>query len=440
MSRWVGIVMVVLMGVVGGQAQGKTISVDDDGPADFDNIQAAINAANDGDTVLVADGTYTGPGDRDIDFIGKAITVRSQNGPENCIIDCEGIRRGFYFHSDEDTNSILDGLTITNGYASNFYPQQAEWSGGGILCRGGSPTIRNCILTGNTTHNGTGGGIRASGGIISNCLIRENYAIGLGQFGPGGGGISCGGNTIVSNCIISGNTAVSSGGGIRCTGSNVRIINCTIVGNSGGGIDCHWNADSLISNCTVSGNHSAGVICLDSSPTLINSIHWDNSSEEISMYCLYRSSSITISYSNIQGGEPVAEEPCTINWLSGNINAYPYFADPGYWISDEWINGDYHLKSQGGRYDSTTQSWTYDDVTSPCIDTGNSYSPIGEEPFPNGGVVNMGAYGGTTEASKSHFSKPPCEIIVAGDVNGDCLVNFLDFRLMALHWCEDNSP
>jgi len=52
----------------------------------------------------------------------------------------------------------------------------------------------------------------------------------------------------------------------------------------------------------------------------------------------------------------------------------------------------------------------------------------------------MGAYGGTTEASKSYFGKPPCEIIVAGDVNGDCMVNFLDFRLMALHWCEDNSP
>jgi hypothetical protein len=67
-------------------------------------------------------------------------------------------------------------------------------------------------------------------------------------------------------------------------------------------------------------------------------------------------------------------------------------------------------------------------------------SPVGLEPFPNGGIINMGAYGATTKASKSYFGKPPCEIIVAGDVNGDCLVNFLDFRLMALHWCEDNNP
>ncbi|GAF77473.1 unnamed protein product, partial [marine sediment metagenome] len=65
--------------------------------------------------------------------------------------------------------------------------------------------------------------------------------------------------------------------------------------------------------------------------------------------------------------------------------------------------------------------------------------PIGLEPFPNGGRGNMGAYGGTAEASKSYFGEPLCETIVAGDINGDCKVNFLDFRLMALHWlCDEN--
>jgi hypothetical protein len=66
-------------------------------------------------------------------------------------------------------------------------------------------------------------------------------------------------------------------------------------------------------------------------------------------------------------------------------------------------------------------------------------APIGREPFPNGGVINMGAYGGTTEASKSYFGKPPCEIIVAGDINGDCAVNFLDFRLIALRWLTNGN-
>ncbi|MBA7646107.1 hypothetical protein ES703_53868 [subsurface metagenome] len=100
-------------------AEGRVIYVDDDGTAEFDNIQAAINDANDGDTVIIADGTYTGDGNRDIDFLGKAITLRSENGPENCIIDCNGsetgYHRGFYFHNGEDSNSawmVSQSLTV----------------------------------------------------------------------------------------------------------------------------------------------------------------------------------------------------------------------------------------------------------------------------------------------------------------------------------------
>ena len=96
-----------------------TIIVDWDGSGDYTTIQAAINDANEFDTVIVADGTYTGAGNRDLDFLGKAITVKSANGPENCIIDCEGSssnqHRGFLFHNGEGPDSVLDGLTITNG-------------------------------------------------------------------------------------------------------------------------------------------------------------------------------------------------------------------------------------------------------------------------------------------------------------------------------------
>jgi hypothetical protein len=60
-------------------------------------------------------------------------------------------------------------------------------------------------------------------------------------------------------------------------------------------------------------------------------------------------------------------------------------------------------------------------------------NPVGLEPFPNGGIINMGAYGGTTEASKSYFGGSPCQTIVAGDINGDCVVDFKDFGLMAIH-------
>ena len=88
-------------------------------PGEFSTIQGAIDAAVDGDTVIVADGTYTGEGNRDLDFSGKAITVRSENGAENCIINCEGTEaeyhRGFNFINGEDAVSVLDSFTIING-------------------------------------------------------------------------------------------------------------------------------------------------------------------------------------------------------------------------------------------------------------------------------------------------------------------------------------
>ena len=155
-----------------------------------------------------------------------------------------------------------------------------------------------------------------------------------------------------------------------------------------------------------------------SSPTLANCILWGDSPEEIYVY----DSTPVITYSDVQGG-----------WSGpGNINTDPCFADP--------CNGDYHLKSQAGRWEPSSQTWVQDAVTSPCIDAGNTNSPIGLEPFPNGGRINMGAYGGTAEASKSYFGQQTCEIIIAGDINGDCKVNFLDFRIMAFHWLQDNNP
>ncbi len=100
----------------------------------------------------------------------------------------------------------------------------------------------------------------------------------------------------------------------------------------------------------------------------------------------------------------------SLNWGEGNLNFDPDFATPGHiddnntpwnYMDDLYILGDYHLKSQAGRFDPNSGSWVVDDITSPCIDAGDPNTPVGDEPFPNGGRINIGAYGGTAEASKS---------------------------------------
>jgi len=150
---------------------------------------------------------------------------------------------------------------------------------------------------------------------------------------------------------------------------------------------------------------------------------------------------VKVRYSNIQGGLEgillLSEEDSNVNWGPGNINVDPYVVRVGDWFGE--LKGDYHLKSQAGRWNPMSETWVQDDVTSPCIDAGAPMSVIGHEPFPNGGRVNIGAYGGTPEASKSYFGEPVCETIVAGDINGDCRVNFEDFALMAAHWLRDEN-
>ena len=104
----------------------------------FDAIQEGIDAALDGGTVLVLDGTYTGDGNKNLDFGGKDITVRSESGPDDCTVDCEADGRGFLFHSGETNDAALEGLTITNGYCVNDNLDFAIW------CQHVSPTITNC--------------------------------------------------------------------------------------------------------------------------------------------------------------------------------------------------------------------------------------------------------------------------------------------------------
>ena len=200
-------------------------------------------ASVDGDIVALANGTFTGPGNRDVDLLGKAITVRSQSGnPDSCLIDCQGgpgsYHRGFLFHSGEDNTTVLHGLTIANGYVTS--------SGGGISCTSGSaPLIRDCVLF-------------------------NNFA------GTNGGALYCTSNSnlTLENCRFIENTAEIYGGAIRCFQSSPTLTGCLFRGNVGpfgGGFSCYRNCAPELTDCDFEFNesaHGAGLFSFDSSATV----------------------------------------------------------------------------------------------------------------------------------------------------------------------------
>jgi hypothetical protein len=381
----------------------RTITVDDDGPVDFNNIQAVIDASSDGDLIIVCPGTYTGEGNRDIDFKGKAITLLGWPGPENCIIDCQGSKanphRGFKFHSDEDANSVVAGFTITNGYGPKddvgIYVGSA---GGAIFCSASSPTISNCIITGNSASNG--GGICCCYGAaprISNCRVSKNNGYGAG--------ICCfDSSPEITNCVINNNVAPGTGNicgfgaGLYCTNSNPNIINCTFSGNLATCPDIPIS--SLLSA-------HGGAMYIDSGgPTVSNCILWNNKPDEI-----YGYPPAVVTYSDVYGGYSG----------TGNINANPGFANVA--------SGDYHLKSQAGRWHPGSQTWVQDAVTSPCIDAGDPNSDWTAELWPHGKRINMGAYGGTSQASMSLSDAGN-----VADLNNNGFVDYNDLRLFTDKW------
>jgi len=409
-KTWFVAALVLL--TAGAVSYGEVIRVDNHGAADFATIQEAIDAAAEGDTVLVAPGIYTGDGNRDVDFKGKAITVRSEDGPRTCIIDSQGSEsdphRGFYFQNKEGSDSVLEGFTITGGEPGRIYG-----NGGGIYCFYSSPTIRDCIIVGNVARAGGGVSLRSSDAVISHCVIAGNCTrpvMGRWTYSSGGGLRYSRGHPTVRNCTIFGNKTKGDGGGVTCTDTGrVRFVNCILTGNESYGEE----GSQLISGgCgTITGCPDVEIVncCIEDDPNAIVVANWDAPRK--------------------------VPDDC--------IRDDPLLAQPGYWdpngtpedsYDDFWIDGDYHLLSQAGRWDPNSASWVQDEVTSPCIDAGDPNSPIGYEPFPNGGIVNIGAYGGTNEASKSYFGQPLCETIIAGDINGDCRVDFADVIILLDHW------
>lgn len=256
---------------------GTTYYVKPDGAGDVPTIQAGIDAGSAGDTVLVAPGYYTGEGNRNIDFRGKAIVVVSEAGAPSTIIDCERDGdgewyRGFYFHSAEDTFSVLKGFTIYGGF-SNF--------GGGICCLSSSPLITDNILVNNIAEYGGGIYCYESACVIRNNIIEHGNLIWNGRFNDDqplttnadelekynqamvGAGIYCSHSApkIIGN-VIRYNYAGFYGGGIYSSSSSAEIRDNDIIDNSsefgfGGGIYCH-NVSATITGNKIIDNGSEG--------------------------------------------------------------------------------------------------------------------------------------------------------------------------------------
>jgi hypothetical protein len=195
-----------------------------------------------------------------------------------------------------------------------------------------------------------------------------------------------------------------------CEHASPTIANCLIVGNrslnSQGGTVYAEDSEAVLTNCTIADNYAdwsgATLLLVDSNLTVTNCILWNEATfREVRAL---GTSEPTIQYCAVRGSWP--------DW--GNIGEDPLFARPGAWVSAAspgtvlipqnpqaiWADGDYHLLSQPGRWDPDVAQWVEDGVTSPCIDAGLEESPVRAEPAPNGGRINMGAYGGTAEASR----------------------------------------
>ena len=371
---------VLLLSAAGRMADAATLNVP---TAAYPTIQAAVNATQSGDTVIVADGTYSGPGNRDIDFGGKSLTVTSQHGAAKTVIDCggsastdgSGNHRGFYLHTGE-RSATISGFTIKNGYEA-IAPSSGF--GGGIYNDnahdngvGGTIMVADCVITGNTASGGGGVYDNAIGGTITllRCTVSGNTAQGGGGVnndnnagvillndctisgntaqGGDGGGVSTvniyKGTTTLTGCTISGNAAQGGNGGGVLNDEiddveTITLTDCTLTGNTalrGGGVynnnagySDNTGGTIALTNCTLIGNSATqaggGVYSVNTGTiTLTNDIFYGDTGGEIANSS--GSFGIPVTHCDIQNGYPG----------TSNINADPLFVNAA--------NGDLHLK------------------------------------------------------------------------------------------------
>lgn len=403
--RWASSTSVVVLSVAlsGSMARAQTIR---HVPSEYPTIQAGINAAHANDIVLVAAGTYSGPGNVDIDFAGKAITVRGENG-QAIINDSQGGTRLVYFHSGETAQSVFEGFVADLSFIQ------------GVVVDGSNPTIRNCelssdneplvlqdssalladlhivgssvpvsVLRGEPTfdrvsvsrcgvsvlnsnvimrdcamryndsgHTLLGGGIVIEGGSaqLIRCTLSDNVVGFDNEYGAHGGGAYISEATVrLSECVIANNRSRAhfnvdgDGAGVYALNSTVRFDNCLLHSNRsdsmGAGLFVNGGAATL-NGCTVAGNVAYDSV---SSISLAGAVAVWEGSASLTNAIVFGNSVDDQTYRELWGNATVTWSDVEHGWSGeGNFDADPRFANPP--------GSDYRL-SDG----------------SPCIDAGNS--------------------------------------------------------------------
>ncbi|MBN2270193.1 MAG: hypothetical protein JXN61_06240 [Sedimentisphaerales bacterium] len=336
----------------------------------FATIQKAVDSAYDGETIIVQPGLYPG----DINFLGKNIIVQSTDPNDYAIVQQTVIG------SDSGAGELEAVITFRGaegpactlrGFNINGYIRGCDPSVDPGVQSHTHAAISNCILCNNAGDYGTV--IIWCDGLISNCILADNN----------------------NHPILGGHPTIS-----QCYGT---VKNCTLANNTSGiGIGISDAGTTEITNCILYNDAVA----------------------------IYTGGAANISYSNI--AEVVCEDPCQADlaWGPGNTNVDPCFARVGDYAHG--IVGDYHLKSQAGRWDPQSSAWLADAGTSPCIDAGSPGSPLGNETGnPRNKRINMGAYGGTAQASKT-----PANWSLLADLTNDGIVDQRDYAIQAKDNCD----
>jgi hypothetical protein len=437
---------------------GATIYVDDNAPNDpgpgdptisdplengtaehpFDAIQQAIDAAVAGDTVLVADGEYTGTGNRGINFKGKGVTVRGANGARNCVINLQQAATGILFISGETSSAVLDGLTVTGHYGHSFQYDRAS-----IHIENSAPRISNCVFTDNRYDAIY---IKVGSPTIEHCEFTDNSG---GVYGDPMTGV-------VRDCVFYHNLGM---GIYLANQSKSRIENCLLYENGTyyeSWAICVYYSDAVISRCTIAkqGSLYPGAsqgmgygISIANSGSVSHSIDIDHciiwgNKKSITYREVSENVAVSVRYSDIEGG--YAGE--------GNIDANPGFVRMGRWdpmgtpdnfYDDDWIQGDYHLRQDSpcvSAGDPLFAGGTLEDIDGQVrvaygrVDIGaDEY--VGTD-FDRDGKITLTDFGAFAE----QWMRQGCGVCGWADYTGDETVDLDDLAVFIPEWLRMPTP